>query len=302
MVTPSDTRSSDSEARELAALAHGLARATARRRALGLRHNAAAPRSPSPPTRAAELSHIETQAHPKRAATPLAMNSSSASGVAPSAAPAAASAAARSSAHAAPRDLARACANLDQLRSAVEACRACELGDSRTRSVFADGGGAAGVLFLGAAPGFHEDQRGVPFVGDAGQLLTDIISKGMGLDRARDVTICNVLKCRPPDDRDPSPAEKGLCTGWLERQLELVAPKLVIALGRHAAGFLLGTDAPLERLRGRVHRRGELPVVVTYHPADLLGNPDRKKACWQDIRLALQLLGLPLPGRAPRNA
>lgn len=196
------------------------------------------------------------------------------------------------------RAAAAACRDLGALARAVDACRACPLGASRTRSVFADGAGRAGILFVGEAPGAQEDQSGVPFVGAAGQLLTDIIEKGMGLDRARDVVICNVLKCRPPDNRDPEPAEKALCTGWLERQIELVAPRLVIALGQHAAQHLLGTDAPLGRLRGQVHQRGAVPVIVTFHPANLLREPHEKKACWQDIQLALRTLGLPLPGRA----
>lgn len=312
----------------LADLAHGLARVARRRRAMGMRHIAAppevqamataaraaagakpelaafqapAPQAPTPKSPAARLQAPPTTATPKPDAPeplPAPRGVTSRSPAVPERVTAASRAAPGSPRTPAEvRSLAASCPDLASLAEAVAACRACPLGASRTRSVFQDGQGAERVLFVGEAPGFHEDQRGVPFVGDAGQLLTDIITKGMGLDRARDVVICNVLKCRPPDNRDPAPAEKALCTGWLDRQIELVDPRLVIALGRHAAGHLLATDAPLGRLRGRVHERGGRPVVVTYHPAYLLRNPADKKACWQDIQLALQVLGRPLPGR-----
>ncbi|TDJ67539.1 MAG: uracil-DNA glycosylase [Planctomycetota bacterium] len=194
------------------------------------------------------------------------------------------------------RARAAAAGDLASLRAAVAGCEACELCKTRTQTVFADGTGASGVMFVGEAPGYHEDQQGVPFVGPAGGLLTDIIVKGMGLRRA-DVVICNVLKCRPPDNRDPSPAEKRLCTGWLDRQIELADPKILIALGRHAAGHLLGSDASMGQMRGRVHHRAGRPVVATYHPAFLLRSPHMKQACWEDIQLAMRTAGIPLPGR-----
>ncbi|TAJ21757.1 MAG: uracil-DNA glycosylase [Planctomycetota bacterium] len=163
-----------------------------------------------------------------------------------------------------------------------------------------DGTCSSGVLFVGEAPGEQEDLQGVPFVGRAGQLLTDIITKGMGLERSA-VAIANVLKCRPPGNRDPAPEEKELCTPFLERQIELLQPKIAIALGKHAAHFLLRSDAGMSQLRGRVHRRpgarGELKVVVTYHPAFLLRTPSAKKDCWQDIQLAMREIGLALPPR-----
>ena len=188
------------------------------------------------------------------------------------------------------------CPDLASLREAVARCTSCALHSSRTQTVFMDGEGPRGVMFVGEAPGYHEDQQGVPFVGRAGQLLTDIIEKGMGLRRP-EVCIANVLKCRPPQNRDPSGEEKATCTPWLDRQIELVRPKILIALGRHAAGHLLATDSSLSRLRGRVHRRGDCKVVVTYHPAYLLRNPRDKGECWKDIQLAMAEIGLEPPPR-----
>jgi len=152
------------------------------------------------------------------------------------------------------------------------------------------------VLFIGEAPGAEEDRTGVPFVGRAGQLLTDIITKGMGIPR-RDVWIANVLKCRPPDNREPTPAEKATCTPWLDRQVQILGPKILIPLGRHAAMHVLGLNAPLSAMRGRVHEVLGRPVVPTFHPAYLLRSPGEKKECWKDIQLAMQTAGLPVPPR-----
>ena len=168
-------------------------------------------------------------------------------------------------------------------------CTACELCQTRKQTVFADGDGSAGVMFVGEAPGADEDDQGVPFVGRAGQHLTDIVVKGMKLDR-QDVYIANVLKCRPPGNRDPRPGEKELCTPWLERQIELVAPRVIVTLGRHASMHLLKTEASMGRMRGRVHSVGGRQVVPTYHPAFLLRSPHMKKDCWQDIQQAMRLL------------
>lgn len=186
------------------------------------------------------------------------------------------------------------CPDLPALQERVAACNACSLCQTRTRSVFMDGTGPARILFVGEAPGYHEDQQGVPFVGRAGQLLTDIVQKGMGLDRS-EVAIANVLKCRPPENRDPLPVEKRLCTTWLDRQIELLQPEMLIALGRHAAGHLLDTDSSMARLRGRVWLRNGRKVVATYHPAYLLRSPGEKKECWKDIQLAMAELGLQPP-------
>lgn len=193
------------------------------------------------------------------------------------------------------RERAAACGDLDQLRAGVAACTACGLSRTRTQTVFADGTGVARVMFVGEAPGANEDREGVPFVGRAGALLTDIVTKGMGLAR-QDVYIANVLKCRPPDNRDPSESEKRLCTPWLDRQIELVDPAVLIPVGRHAACHVLGVQSSMGALRGRVHALGGRKVVATYHPAYLLRSPGMKKECWKDIQLAMAELGLPPPG------
>ncbi|MEX1025636.1 MAG: uracil-DNA glycosylase family protein [Planctomycetota bacterium] len=190
------------------------------------------------------------------------------------------------------RALAAACSDLASLRAAVAACQACPLAATRTQTVFADGSPTAEVLFVGEAPGAEEDASGVPFVGRAGQLLTDIITKGMRL-RREDVAIANVLKCRPPENRDPTAEEKALCTPFLDRQVELIDPAVVIPLGRHAANHLLATDETLGRLRARVHAWRGRKVVPTYHPAYLLRSPSEKRACWEDIQLALGALAEP---------
>lgn len=204
------------------------------------------------------------------------------------------SASATPSASGLPRTLAPACSTLEDLRAAVARCTACELCRTRTQTVFSDGLGTRRILFVGEAPGADEDQTGAPFVGAAGRLLTDIIEKGMRL-RREDVWIANLLKCRPPGNRDPAPEEAELCSPWLERQIELMQPSIIIALGRHAAGYLLGSSGSLGSLRGRVHERRGIPLVATYHPAYLLRTPQDKKECWQDIQLAMRTIGLQLP-------
>ena len=188
-----------------------------------------------------------------------------------------------------PAARAPACADLAELRAAVAECTSCELCQTRTQTVFADGSGSARVLFVGEAPGADEDARGLPFVGRAGQLLTDIVTKGMGL-RREDVYIANILKCRPPGNRDPRPGEKELCTPWLDRQIELVDPEVIIPLGRHASQHVLRVEASMGRMRGRAHRVGGRQVVPTYHPAYLLRSPEMKPECWKDIKLAMAIL------------
>ena len=178
---------------------------------------------------------------------------------------------------------------LEELAAQVAACRACGLCESRTQTVFSDGNGSAGLVFVGEAPGENEDLQGIPFVGKAGQLLTDIIEKGMKLKRG-DVYICNVLKCRPPENRDPLPAEKDSCEPFLVRQLELVKPKVICALGGHAAKTLLKTDESTGRLRGRWHFYHGIPLRVTYHPAYLLRSPGEKRKTWEDIQEVMKVL------------
>ncbi len=196
------------------------------------------------------------------------------------------------------RARAQACPDLASLRAAVAACTACSLCRTRTQTVFMDGTGKVPVMFVGEAPGANEDAQGVPFVGRAGELLTDIITKGMKL-RREDVVIANVLKCRPPDNRDPSDLEKTLCTPWLDRQIELVNPKVVIPLGGHAAKHLLQADSALGALRGRVHDRKGRKIVPTFHPAYLLRSPSEKPECWKDIQVAMGELGLQKPDTRP---
>lgn len=190
---------------------------------------------------------------------------------------------------------AKEAASLEELRACVADCTACGLAATRTQTVFGDGSGARRILFVGEGPGEQEDRQGVPFVGRAGALLDDIITKGMGI-RREDVYIANVVKCRPPENRDPLPEEKALCTAWLDRQIELLDPAVIIPLGRHAAGHILGVDAPLGRLRGRVHDHGGRKVVPTYHPAYLLRSPHEKRKTWEDIQLAMEVAGLPRRG------
>jgi len=199
------------------------------------------------------------------------------------------------------RARAAACISLGELRSLVAGCTACELSKTRTQTVFSDGREGARVMFVGEAPGQNEDEQGVPFVGAAGQLLTDIIEKGMGLARS-EVYIANVLKCRPPGNRDPEEHEKALCTPYLDRQIELLDPAVIIPLGLHATRHLLRSPLSMGRLRGRVHLLNGRKVVPTYHPAYLLRSPEMKKDCWQDIQLAMRELGLRPPPGASRAA
>lgn len=169
------------------------------------------------------------------------------------------------------------------LRAAVAECRLCELHRGRTQTVFGVGSESADLLIVGEAPGAEEDRRGEPFVGRAGQLLDEML-RAIGLDR-QTVFIANVLKCRPPGNRDPKPAEAASCRRYLDRQIELLAPRAILAVGRIAAQQLLGTDLPLGRLRGEWHRLAghDLPVYVTYHPAYLLRSPAQKRKSWQDL-------------------
>ena len=195
------------------------------------------------------------------------------------------------------RTAARAARDLGELAAGVAACRACRLCATRTRTVFADGSPAARVMFIGEGPGAEEDRTGVPFVGAAGQLLTAIIENGMGLARSSDVYIANVVKCRPPENRDPTPHEKAICGPWLERQIELADPELIIPLGTHAAQQLLRSSASIGKLRGRVHRVDGRRLVPTYHPSWVLhqsegAQPAAKAEIWKDIRVAMTELGL----------
>lgn len=171
------------------------------------------------------------------------------------------------------------------LTEAIRSCNRCELAKTRTRAVPGVGDPHAEWMFIGEAPGANEDRQGEPFVGDAGKLL-DAILAAIGLVRGDKVFIANVLKSRPPGNRDPKPEEVSTCLPFLERQIELIQPKLIVALGRFAAQSLLATDTPIGRLRGQVHRYRGVPLVVTYHPAYLLRNPLDKAKVWEDLVLA----------------
>ncbi len=178
-------------------------------------------------------------------------------------------------------------ARWEALRTEVMTCTRCGLHAGRTQGVFGVGNPRAEWMVIGEAPGAEEDRRGEPFVGRAGHLL-DAMLRAIGLSRAENVYIANVLKSRPPHNRDPRPEEVGACLPYLKRQIELVRPRLLLAVGRIAAQNLLGTEQSLSRLRGQVHRFGELntPLVVTYHPAYLLRNPADKRKAWEDLKFA----------------
>jgi uracil-DNA glycosylase family 4 len=176
----------------------------------------------------------------------------------------------------------------DELRAAVADCTLCPLHESRTQTVFGVGSPAADWMIIGEAPGAEEDRRGEPFVGRAGKLLDEMLL-AIGEKRGS-VFIANILKCRPPNNRDPSPDEAASCRPYLERQIELVQPKIILAVGRIAAQQLLQSDAPVGRLRGKVHQLGEIPLVVTYHPAYLLRSPSQKRKSWDDLCLAAQVM------------
>lgn len=174
-----------------------------------------------------------------------------------------------------------------ELRERVANCTRCELSASRTNTVFGVGNPQADWLIIGEAPGAEEDRRGEPFVGRAGQLLDQML---LAIGQSRnDVFIANILKCRPPDNRDPKPAEAAACRGYLERQIELIQPKIILAVGKIAAQNLLGSDAPVGRMRGQRHDLCGIPLVVTYHPAYLLRSPSQKHKSWSDLCLASRL-------------
>ncbi|HKX53854.1 MAG TPA: uracil-DNA glycosylase [Nitrosospira sp.] len=173
----------------------------------------------------------------------------------------------------------------DQLKESVEGCVACRLCHSRTRTVFGVGDPDADWLYVGEGPGAQEDALGEPFVGQAGKLLDNMLT-AIGLKRGRDVFIANVVKCRPPDNRDPFDDEAQCCEPYLTRQIELIKPKLIVVLGKTAARNLLKTDASIGSLRGRLHQHEGIPVIVTYHPAYLLRTLVAKAKAWEDLCFA----------------
>jgi uracil-DNA glycosylase family 4 len=170
----------------------------------------------------------------------------------------------------------------ETLKAAVEACEACSLASTRTQTVFGVGDRNAEWLFVGEAPGAEEDRRGEPFVGQAGKLLDNMLA-AISLRRGDNVYIANVLKCRPPENRDPHGEEVVKCDPFLKRQVELIKPRLIVAMGRFAAQSLLSTDSAIGALRGKLHDYNGVPVIVTYHPAYLLRNLNDKAKAWEDL-------------------
>ncbi|NPU85681.1 MAG: uracil-DNA glycosylase [Syntrophaceae bacterium] len=178
---------------------------------------------------------------------------------------------------------------LEDVRAEMGDCRRCPLAASRKNLVFGEGNPRAELVFVGEAPGADEDAQGRPFVGRAGQLLTRII-EAMKLQRS-DVYICNILKCRPPGNRNPEPGEIGACEPFLRKQLEAIGPRVICALGTFAAKTLLKTESPITVLRGRFHDYQGIRLMPTYHPAYLLRNPGAKKMVWEDVQMIMQELG-----------
>lgn len=175
-----------------------------------------------------------------------------------------------------------------ELRDCVTHCTRCELAHSRTNTVFGVGNPNADWLIIGEAPGAEEDRRGEPFVGRAGTLLDEMLR---AIGQSRDtVFIANILKCRPPNNRDPRPEEAAACRQYLERQIELIQPKIILAVGKIAAQNLLGSSETVGRMRGRPHDFGGIPLVVTYHPAYLLRSPSQKAKSWSDLCMATRLV------------
>ncbi|MET2469825.1 uracil-DNA glycosylase [Ralstonia pseudosolanacearum] len=212
--------------------------------------------------------------------------------VVPVAAPAAAAAAATvadvptdSTDPVAPRTQRIAAFDWAQLEAAVSGCTACKLCERRTQTVFGVGDRQADWMLIGEAPGEQEDRQGEPFVGQAGKLL-DSMLRAIGLSRETGVFIANVLKCRPPGNRDPEPDEVAMCDPYLKRQIALIKPRVIVVLGRFAAQSLLQTQTPVGKLRGKVHEVDGVPVVVTYHPAYLLRTLTDKARAWEDLCLA----------------
>ncbi|MGB9687461.1 uracil-DNA glycosylase [Thermogutta sp.] len=187
---------------------------------------------------------------------------------------------------------------LAELARQVAQCVRCPaLVANRTQTVFGVGNPYAELVFIGEAPGYDEDVQGLPFVGRAGQLLTAMITNGMGM-RREDVYICNILRCRPPNNRTPTREEAANCRPWLDATLAVIQPKFICCLGNVAAQNLLGTDLTIGRLRGKIWEYNGAKVICTYHPAFLLRNPAMKREAWEDLKLLLQVMGRPIPRRS----
>jgi uracil-DNA glycosylase family 4 len=189
-----------------------------------------------------------------------------------------------------------AVATLDDVRASLEGCKRCRLGSGRTTLVFGTGNARARLMFVGEAPGRDEDLQGEPFVGKAGQLLTRII-EAMGLKR-EEVYIANIVKCRPPENRNPERDEIESCVGFLRRQIAIIRPEVICALGTVSAQTLLGVSEPITKLRGRFFDLDGVKVMPTFHPSYLLRNPEKKKEVWEDVRKIMAFLKQPPPEKA----
>ncbi len=180
-------------------------------------------------------------------------------------------------------------ASLEDLRAAIGDCQRCKLCSGRTNIVFGVGNPHAKLMFVGEGPGRDEDLTGEPFVGRAGQLLTDIITKGMGLKR-EDVYICNVVKCRPPENRNPEPDEVAACEPFLKKQIDIIGPDIIVGLGKFAVQTLLNSKVPISKLRGIWASYHGIQLMPTFHPAYLLRNPADKKLVWEDIKQVIKVM------------
>jgi len=186
----------------------------------------------------------------------------------------------------------KAVADLTRIREVIGDCRRCKLETTRTNIVFGEGNASPEIVFVGEGPGYDEDQQGRPFVGRAGKLLDRIIA-AMGLSRG-DVYICNIVKCRPPNNRNPEKDEIDICSQFLLSQLKVLNPKVICALGRIASSHLLGFQAPMGRMRGRFYEFKGYNVRPTYHPAALLRNPAYRRPVWEDMQAVMNYLGKPV--------
>lgn len=192
-------------------------------------------------------------------------------------------------------------ARLEVIAAEVASCRDCSvLAGYRTQTVFGSGSPTARLMFVGEAPGADEDRMGVPFIGRAGTLLTEMITKGMGLSRD-EVYIANAIKCRPPENRTPEPAEVKSCRRFLERQIEIIRPEFLCLLGKVAVTSLLETALPMHTLRQKWHNYKGIRTIVTYHPSYLLRNPPSKRDAWEDLKMLMRAMGLAAPEGSARG-
>jgi DNA polymerase len=187
--------------------------------------------------------------------------------------------------------------SLEIVRAAMGECRRCRLCEGRTQIVFGDGDPTAAMMFVGEGPGEQEDLRGLPFVGRAGELLTQMIERGLGIPRSS-VYICNIVKCRPPANRTPLPDEVSACRPFLDGQIDAVRPRVIVALGKPATSLLLGRDVAITKLRGTWHAYRGIPVMPTFHPAFVLRQytPENRRLVWEDLKAALEKARVPADG------